>query len=240
MVCLDRLADRQGIPGHKHIVKGNIPLAVRRRPFDQGNSNLRQFIIEKFFSIHLYIFHQRIINGNPVDPRSFLSGIHKNIQSYFGKSSRQSSRLGPDSVGNAAQRQVISLKSVFQHQFFRTEHCSEMTADQPVHCSFPDIAFCIMFFVPDTKACAGNDGQMPGRLHSHISPVNGFMKLHRIFNPHKRIDTNTVSVPDQPDRLICAHDLIHNMSPPVNIMKIILAESFSKVQQKSLVLCLWA
>ena len=230
MVCFYSLADRQGVPGHKHIVKGNISLAVRCRSLDQGNCDLWQFIIKKFFSVHFYIFDQRIINRNPVDARALFSGIHKNIQTYLGESSRKPSRLGPDRMGNTAQGQIIGLKPIFQHQLFGAQHCPEMTADQPVHRAFPNIPFRIMLFIPDPKAGTGNDGQVAGGLHPLVSPVNRLMEFHRIFNTHKRIHTNTISIPDQADRLIRTHYFIHTMPLPLNILKIILAESFSEVQ----------
>ena len=51
---------------------------------------------------------------------------------------------------------------------------------------------------------------MPRRLHSLVSPVNRLMKLHRALDTHKGIDANTISIPDQADRLIRTHNFIHD------------------------------
>ena len=112
-------------------------------------------------------------------------------------------------MGNASERKIVCLKAVFQHQLLRTQHGSEMPADQAVNSTFTDISFRVAFLIPYAKAGTGYDRQMCRRLHSLITPVDRLMQFHRALDPHKGIDTDTVTVTDQADRLIRAHKFIH-------------------------------
>ena len=170
-----RLADRQRIPGHKHIVKGNVALPIRRRSLDQRDRKLRKLIIQVFLPVHFHIFYQRFIRGQPVNARPFQTGIHKYIQPDFGESARQSSRLRTDCVGNAAKRQVVSFKPVLQHHFLCTWHRPEVTADQLVHRTLAYIALRIPVLVPHPEAGARNDGQVLRGLHLLVSSKNSFV-----------------------------------------------------------------
>ena len=209
-VCLYCLTNRKRISWHEHIIKCNIAFSVCRSSFDQRNGNLWKFIIQKFIPIHFNMFYQWVINRNSVNSRSFSSWIYKNIQTNFGKSSGKPPCLCTDCVGNTSKRQIICFKPILQHQFFRAKHCSKMTTDQLVHCTFFDISFCIMFLVPDTNPCTRYNCQMRRWLHLLISSVDCLMKFRRILYSYKWIDTDTVTVPNQTNRFICTHNFIHN------------------------------
>ena len=170
-----RLADRQRIPGHKHVVKGDVSLPVSRRSLDQRNRKLRKLIIQEFLPVHFQIFHQRFICRQPVNARPFQAGIHKYIQSDLGDCARQSSRLRTYCVGNAAKRKVVSFKPVLQHHFLCTWHRPEVTADQLVHRTLAYIALRIPVLVPHPEAGARNDGQVLRGLHLLVSSKNSFV-----------------------------------------------------------------
>ena len=155
------------------------------------------------------MFYQWIIDGYAVNTRSFSSWIYEYIQSDFGQSSRKTACLCTDCMRNTSKGKIIRFKTVLQHQFLCAHHGSEMSTDQFVYCTFSNISFCIMFFIPDTESRTGYNRQMCRRLHLLISPVDCFMKFRRVLYSYKWIDTDTVSIPDQTDGFICTHDFIH-------------------------------
>ena len=116
MVGLDRLTNGQGVAGHEHIVKGNISLPVRGSTLYESHRDLRQLVVEELLPVHLHVFHKRVVNREPVDTRSFLSRVYKNIKPHLGERPRQSSRLRADGVGDTSKGQVICLKAVLKHQ----------------------------------------------------------------------------------------------------------------------------
>jgi len=185
VVCFYCLTDRQCISGHEHIVEGNISFAVSCSSFDQCHCDLRQLIIKKLFSIHFYIFYQRIINGDSVDTRSLFTRIHEDVQTNLGKCARKTSCLGTDRMGNTSQRQIIRFKTIFQHQLLRTQHRTKVTADQTVNRTLSDIAFRTAVFIPDAKSGTGNHRQVTWRMHPLISAVKRLVKLDRIFYTYK-------------------------------------------------------
>ena len=187
VVGLHRLADGERVAGHVHVVEGDVALAVRRRALDQRDRELRQLVVQELLPVHLHVLHPLVVRGEAVDAGPLLARIHKDVQPHLGERAGKAARLGADRVGDAAQRQVVGLKAVLQHDLLGAGHGAEMAADQPVHRALADIALRVAVLIPDAEAGAGDDGQVVRGLHTLIAPVDGLVQLHGVFDADEGI-----------------------------------------------------
>ena len=112
-------------------------------------------------------------------------------------------------MGDAAQRQIIGLKAVFQDDLLRAGHRAEMAADQAIHRAGTDITLGSLVLIPYAKARTGNDRQVLGGMRLFVAAAQRLMQLHRVFDAHEGIDADAVAVADEADGLVRRHDTIH-------------------------------
>ena len=148
-----------------------------------------------------------------VDAGALVSRVDEDVEADFGERAGKAAGLGADGVGDAAEGQVISFEAVLQDQLFRAEHGAEMAADEAVDGTGFDISFRATLFVPDAEAGARDHGEVARRLHFLIAAVDRLMEFHGALDADKGVDTDAVAVPDEADGFVCAHDLIHFLSP---------------------------
>ena len=212
-VGLAGLADGQGVAGHVHVVKGDVPPRVRRRALDQGRGDLRELIVEELLPVHLHQLHQGRVLRKPVDARAFPPGIDEDVQAHLGQRAGQAARLGADGVGDAAEGQVVGLEAVLQDDLLGGGHGAEMTADQLVHGAVADVALGGAVFVPHAEARAGDHRQVPRRPGLGEPPPDGLVEFHGVLDAHKGVHADAGPVRDHPDGLVGGHDLVHGTPP---------------------------
>ena len=84
-----------------------------------------------------------------------------------------------------------------------------MPADDAVDRTVPDVSLGSTVFLPYAEAGAGNDGQVARGAGALIFFVKSLVEFHRILNADEGVDTDAVSVSDEPDGLIGRHNSKH-------------------------------
>ena len=215
-VSVGGLGNGQGVDGGALVFKGDVPLLVGITGLEQRHVHFGDLIEQSLLSIFLRQRHQ-IQLGALVELVLADPGIYKQVQSDLGKQGAGSSGRGPDHMGHDAAGEVISLNPVFHNGCTGAAQAAEEAQDTAVHRPLVDIPLHVAVVLPLGKAEGAVDRKVLRVSRLPETPGDRLVQLHGRGAGRKGVDPYGIPVLDQLDRLIHAHQFIHDSITSLSI-----------------------